>query len=127
MLPYARSLIFRHNRCHAMGKSSSYIPTSKVIRSCSYSKISLKSLMLFNLAFLMKCKYCKLCIAKCCSFFCLFTECTSTLKAQDTNDRITEVLQFTSERMARVSGEQVFAIQVRYIQVMFLKSRSCVK
>ena len=26
-----------------MGKSSSYIPTSKVIRSCSYGKISLKT------------------------------------------------------------------------------------
>ena len=40
----------------AMEKSSSYIPTSKLMRSCSNEHIS-KLVMLFNLAFLMKCKY----------------------------------------------------------------------
>ena len=42
--------------CH--GKDSSYISTSKVIRSCRYRKYRSKLLMLFNLAFLMICKYC---------------------------------------------------------------------
>ena len=41
--------------CH--GKSSSYIPTTKVNRSCSYEYISLKLLMIFKLAFEMKYKY----------------------------------------------------------------------
>ena len=39
---------------------SSYIPTSKMTRSCCYMYRSLKLLMLFNLAFQMKCKYCSL-------------------------------------------------------------------
>ena len=41
--------------CH--GKITSYIPTSKVAKSCSYRYISLKLPMLFDLAFQMKCKY----------------------------------------------------------------------
>ena len=40
-----------------MEKSSSYIPTSKVNRSCSYGQMSLRASNAFNLAFLMKCKY----------------------------------------------------------------------
>ena len=39
---------------------SSYIPTSKVIMCSCYMYRSLKLLMLFNLAFQMKCKYCSL-------------------------------------------------------------------
>ena len=45
--------------CH--GGSCSYIPTSKVIRSCSYGYISPKTSLLFNLAFQMKCKYFPMC------------------------------------------------------------------
>ena len=40
-----------------MGKSTSYILTSKVIRLAVMGKYHSKLLMLFNLSFLMKCKY----------------------------------------------------------------------
>ena len=43
-----------------LGKSSSYIPTSKMLGFAVMGKYQWKLIMLFNLAFQMKCKYIKM-------------------------------------------------------------------